>query len=80
MLAQTLLWLHDVEHLGHVDEEQCEICLAGAPLGAVLNTAVLDFTDCLGPLRLPLFAIARPPLRTIFNAHRARAPPPTDGY
>ena len=78
-LAQTLLLLHEVNHLGHVDEEQCEICLAGAPLGAALRTAVHDFADRVSPHVPQLFAIVRPPLRWSCNAHRARAPPPGDG-
>ena len=79
LLAQTLLAAHGVEHLEHEDSDLCEICLAGAPLGAALGTplpGILALTA--SPLLPQPAAVARPPLRAIYSAHPARPPPHAD--
>jgi hypothetical protein len=75
VLAQTALALHDVEHLGHVEQDQCETCVAGASLGAAQVAAGLRPVPCARPPASQSTAIARPALRATFNAHPPRAPP-----
>jgi len=75
VLAQTLLSLHDLEHLGQVEQEHCETCTAGASLGAgQVAGALLLVPAARSPVSQPT-AIASPRLGAIFNAHPARAPP-----
>ena len=76
--AQLLLTLHTMEHMEHMehqDDDRCEICLAGAPLGVAHLTSALDLGYSVNSTPRPLVAITRPPLQAIFNANRARAPP-----
>jgi len=75
LLAQTLLAAHDVEHLGHADEDLCEVCLAGTPLSAALGAALLDGApNATLPVR-QASKLTRPALQAPFNLHPARAPP-----
>ena len=75
LLAQTLLAAHAIEHLAHADEDLCEVCLAGAPLGAALAAAPLDSApDAIPPVR-QASKLTRPALQAPFNLHPARAPP-----
>lgn len=77
-LAQTLLAAHGVEHLSHSDQEACEVCLTGVPLGAALGTTTLTIPAWVtAPLPLPN-ALTRLGLRALFNPHPARAPPRAD--
>lgn len=80
VLAQTLLALHDLEHLGQVEQEHCETCIAGASLGAGQVAGALRLVPAArSPVSQPT-AIAYPRLRAIFNAHPARAPPMDSRY
>jgi hypothetical protein len=75
VLAQTLLALHELEHLGQVEQERCETCTAGASLGAgQVAGALLLVPAARSPVSQPI-AIAYPRLGATFNAHPARAPP-----
>lgn len=74
LLAQALLAAHAVEHLGHPDDEPCEICLAAAPLAPAF-TSFPSPLICTGqPLPRPL-AHPTPAFRATFNPQRPRAPP-----
>jgi hypothetical protein len=78
LLAQTLLAAHAIEHLAHADEDLCEVCLAGAPLGAALGSALLDNAPCADTPMPWASKLARPALPIPFNPHPARAPPHAD--
>jgi hypothetical protein len=76
VLAQTLLAVHALEHLAHLDEDQCEICLLGTPLGAALGSAM----PALASLGTPNVAAIPSPVRRLvlqscYSPHLARAPP-----
>jgi hypothetical protein len=80
LLAQTLLAAHGIEHLAHADEELCEVCLAGAPLGAALGAAPLDGAPDATPPVPRASKLTRPALQAPFNPHPARAPPHADAH
>jgi hypothetical protein len=75
LLAQTLLAAHAIEHLAHADEDLCEVCLAGAPLGAALGAALLDSAPNATLPAPQASKLTRPALQAPFNLHPARAPP-----
>jgi hypothetical protein len=77
VLAQTLLAAHGVEHLGHVDEDACEVCLVGASLGAGLGATAPSAALSANALSPQPVATPRPWLRLLatFTPHSARAPP-----
>jgi len=75
LLAQTLLAAHGIEHLAHADEDLCEVCLAGAPLGAALAEAPPEIArSAVAPLPRA-DTLTRPALPVPFNPHLPRAPP-----
>lgn len=78
LLAQTLLAAHGIEHLAHADEDLCEVCLAGTPLGAALGEAPPQIaSSAVAPLHRA-DALTRPALPVPFNPHLPRAPPAAD--
>jgi hypothetical protein len=80
LLAQTLLAAHAIEHLAHADEDLCDICLAGAPLGAALGAALVDSRPCATTPVPRASKLTRPALQAPFNPHLARAPPHADPH
>ena len=76
LLAQTLLAVHALEHLDNSGEDPCEICLAGAPLGAALGAPALVIELPDTSLLPQSMLVARPSLCPLINAYSARAPPP----
>jgi hypothetical protein len=76
LLAQTLLAFHEIEHLGHPEEDDaCSVCVLGAPLGAAIAdpSAILVLDQCYRTW--PIATADQPTLRTTFTPHSARAPP-----
>jgi hypothetical protein len=79
LLAQSLLAVHGIEHLAHdADEHLCELCLAGAPLGAALAEAPPEIASSAVPPLPRADALTRPALPVPFNPHLPRAPPAAD--
>uniref|UniRef100_UPI0025CCBEDA hypothetical protein n=1 Tax=Thiohalocapsa sp. TaxID=2497641 RepID=UPI0025CCBEDA len=67
-----------IEHLAHADDDLCEVCLAGAPLGAALAEAPPEMAgSAVAPLHRA-DALTRPALPVPFNPHLPRAPPAAD--
>jgi hypothetical protein len=75
LLAQTLLAVHALEHLDNWGEDPCEICLAGAPLGAALGAPALVIELPDTSLLPQSMLDVRPSLCPLINAYSARAPP-----
>ena len=75
LCAQVLLAIHQVEHLGHVDESSCEICLAGNALGSSLASSPSAFPFVPAPATLEQASGYRPVPTRPFRVHHARAPP-----
>jgi hypothetical protein len=78
LLAQMLLAAHGIEHLAHADEDLCEVCLAGAPLGAALAEAPPQIASSAVPPLSRADAVTHPALPVPFNPHLPRAPPAAD--
>jgi len=75
LLAQTLLALHEAEHLGHLEEDACSICVLGAPLGAAIPGSASFLVPARSDNPWPIAGVCQPTLRPTFCPHCARAPP-----
>ncbi len=73
--AQVLLASHEIEHLGYVDEEACEICLTGAALGPTLVSSRPMLALCANAPPTEPFLHRQTAVRSFYRSHLARAPP-----
>jgi hypothetical protein len=75
--GQGLLLVHEAEHIGHVDDGDCIVCLTGASLGAGVipaSLAPLPVVDTACTADIP---IDRPLPTDAFEPYLPRAPPTT---
>ena len=76
LICAQFLWAsHEIEHLGNVDKDTCQVCLTGHAIGSPLSSSSSTLAFPPAPA-----AVERPPgysptAKSCYRAHRARAPP-----
>jgi hypothetical protein len=73
--AQILLASHEIEHLEHVDDGACEVCLSGNAIGSPLASSPSIPLFPPAPATLEQAPVFWPISLSCFHVHHARAPP-----
>ena len=76
LLCAQVLWAsHQIEHLGKVDQDNCEVCVTGHAIGSALTSSPSAVPFPPAPASVEQTPGYRPTSKSFYRVHRARAPP-----